>query len=85
MNPESKPTWPFVLVFARLMQGSAKLLCVAVWFACMNRKVTVSPTSAEMFDGEYVSSPFAPTNTRWSDDVVVAGGAELEALANDVA
>jgi len=51
MNPESKPTCPDVLVFVKLLQGSEKLLCVTVWFACINKKVTTSPTAAVIFEG----------------------------------
>lgn len=59
-NPESKPDCP---ASARLVHGSEKLLCVAEWFPCVNRNVTISPTFAVMFDGSNASSPSAPTTT----------------------
>jgi len=63
MNPESNPTCPLVLVRVKLIQGSEKLLCVTLWLPCAKRKVIVSPTSAVMLEGSYVSWPFPPTMT----------------------
>lgn len=52
MKPESKPTWPEVDVRVRERHGVAKEDWVTVWFFTWNWKVMVSPTLAEMFDGE---------------------------------
>ena len=63
-NPESNPTSPLKLVSVRLMQGSANVLCVAEWFFCWNWNVTVSPTWADMFEGEKKILFGPPTTTR---------------------
>ena len=80
-NPESKPDCPDS---ARLVQGFEKLLCVAEWFACVNRNVTMSPTFAVMFDGSNASLPSAPTITMCSANVLFDAAAELVADADAV-
>jgi len=45
------------------LHGFAKLLCVTVWFFCLNSNVTVSPGLALMLFGVYANVPGPPTMT----------------------
>lgn len=76
MNPESKPTWPLVLLAASGLHGFAKLLCVAVWFFAANWNVSVSPTCALMLLGVNVSVPLPPTTIMWFCEATDVGAAE---------
>jgi hypothetical protein len=57
MYPESNP------VADTGLHGFAKVLCVTVWFFCLNSNVMVSPGLALMLFGEYANTPGPPTVT----------------------
>jgi len=85
MNPESNPTWPLVDVDVSDRQGLSKVDCVAVWFFCRNRKVTVSPICAVMFEGSKISFPGPPTVMTWSFETAVLVGAAAAVVVGAVA
>ena len=56
MNPESTPP-------TSASQGVVKADCVAVWFCCMNVKITISPIAALIESGVYANPADPPTMT----------------------